>query len=73
MTSFGPNDGLSYLEYLVRYKMSSNMLANHVSVVRANFVFRGLNFSIWAHPNIKYFQKSVRTNRHLAVTLKKWN
>ena len=57
ISSFGTNDALSYLEYLVRNNVPSNMLANHVSAVRAHFVSRGLNFSVWDHPNIKYFQK----------------
>ena len=62
------DDALFYLEYLVRNDVSVNMIANHVSVVRANFVILGLDFLIWDHPNIKYFQKSIKINRPLVAT-----
>ena len=58
---------LSYLEYLATNKVSSNMLANHVSAIKAYFTMLDLNYVIWEHPNIRYFQKSIRINRPLAI------
>ena len=64
------DDALSYLEYLPTNNVSVNMIANHVSAVRANFVILGLSYHIWDHPSIKYFQKSIKINRPLAPTVR---
>ena len=61
---------LSYLEYLVQNGVSANMLANHVSAAKANFTMYGLDYSLWEHPNIRYFLKSIKINRPIKITRK---
>ena len=61
---------ISYLEYLAQNGLSANMLANHVSAGKANFTMHGLDYSIWEHPNVRYFIKSIKINRPIKVTKK---
>ena len=41
------------------------MLSNNISALKAHFVMSALNFSLWDHPSIRYFVKSVKINRPL--------
>ena len=43
---------LSYLDYLVTNGVSHNMMVSHVSAL----VMTGLQFVIWDHPSVLYFQ-----------------
>ena len=63
-------NALLFLEYLARNSVSANMMSNYVSVIRARFVVLGLDFTIWEHPNIKYFLKAVKINRPLRIKKK---
>ena len=54
---------IAYLEFLVKNKVSVNMIANHVSALKAQFIMYGLPFHILQHPKIRYFQKSLKINR----------
>ena len=59
---------MAYLEFLVTNGVSVNMVANNVSAIRANFVIYSLDHSFLDHPKIRYFLKSMKMNRPLAVT-----
>ena len=56
---------MAYLEYLVKNEVSINMVANHVSALKAQFIIYGLPFQLLDHPEIKYFIKSLKINRPL--------
>ena len=58
-------DIMAYLEYLIQNNVSANMLSNNISALKAHFVMSALNFSLWDHPSIRYFVKSVKINRPL--------
>ena len=58
---------VSFLECLVSNKCSVTMVANHSSAIKACLTLYDLNFNICDHPNVKYFVKSLRINRPLAV------
>ena len=55
---------LSFCECLVINNCSVSMIANYLS---ASFVLYNMSYSLLDHPRIKYFQKSMRNNRPLAV------
>ena len=59
---------LSFCECLVLNNCSVSMIANYLSAIKANFVLYNMPYSLLDHPRIKYFQKSMRINRPLAVT-----
>ena len=59
---------MAYLEFLVQNGVSVHMVANNISAVKANFVMMGLDHTTLEHPHIKYFTKSMKINRPLAVT-----
>ena len=52
----------------MRNNVSANMILNHVSADRANVVMLGLDFLLWDHLKIKYYQKSIKINRPLVAT-----
>ena len=54
---------MAYLEYLVKNSVSVNMIANHISALKAQFIIYGLPFQLLEHPEIKYFVKSLKINR----------
>ena len=57
-----------FLAFCIFNKVSlACVIANYVSAIRANVVLYDLPFSLLDHPKIKYFVKSVRINRPLAV------
>ena len=58
-------DIMAYLEFIVENGVSANILANNLSALKAHFVMLGLKFSLFDHPRVKYFVKSVRINRPL--------
>ena len=58
---------ISFLEYLAQQNTSVHMLANYVAAIKANFIIYNLDKSCATDPKIKYFLKSVRINRPLAV------
>ena len=64
------SEALSYLEFLVDNKTSAHMISNHVSATRAMFVLYDLPYQLWDHPKIKYFIKSVKIARPLALPKK---
>ena len=59
---------LCFLEFLVKNAVSVHMLRNYVSAIKANLTIWGCHYELMDHPNIRYFIKSVRINRPLAVT-----
>ena len=59
---------LSFCECLVINNCSVSMIANYLSAIKASFVLYNMSYSLLDHPRIKYFQKSLRINRPLAVT-----
>ena len=59
---------MSFCEYLVVNNCSVSMIANYLSAIKASFVLYNMSYSLLDHPRIKYFQKSMRINRPLAVT-----
>ena len=58
---------LSFLECLVSNAVSSCMLANYVSAIKANFILYDLPFQVLDHPKVKYFIKAVKINRPPAL------
>ena len=68
MVEIDVNVILSFCECLVVNCCSVSMIANYLSAVKANFVLYNMSYSLLDHPRIKYFQKSMRINRPLAVT-----
>ena len=58
---------LSFLECLVANAVSSCMLANYVSAIKANFILYDLPFQVLGHPKVKYFIKAVKINRPPAL------
>ena len=58
---------LSFLEALAKQNVSVHMLSNYVSAIKAYFSMYGLNYEMMEDPRIRYFLKSVRINRPLAV------
>ena len=61
---------ISFLEYLAQQNISVHMLANYVAAIKANFIIYNLDKTCLSDPKIKYFLKSVRINRPLAVPRK---
>ena len=59
---------LSFCECLVVNHCSVSMIANYLSAIKASFVLYNMPYSLLEHLRIKYFQKSMRINRPLAVT-----
>ena len=41
---------LAYLEFLVKNNVSVNMVANHVSAIKAKFIMFDLDYAILDHP-----------------------
>ena len=58
---------VSFLECLVANECSASMVANYMSVIKANFIVFDLNFHVCDHPKVKYFIKSIKINRPLSV------
>ena len=58
---------LSFLECLVVNSCSYCMVANYVSAIKANFVLFDLPFTVFSHPQIRYFLKALKINRPLRV------
>ena len=58
---------LSFLECFVSNAVSSCMLANYVSAIKANFILYDLPFQVLDHPKVKYFIKAVKINRPPAL------
>ena len=56
---------LAFLECLVQNTYSSDMVENYVSTIKASFVLYELHFVVFKHPKIKYFIKSLKTNKPL--------
>ena len=60
------SEALSYLEFLVDNGVSTHMISNHISAIRAMFVMYDLPYGVWNHPKIKYFVKSTKMTRPIA-------
>ena len=58
---------LSYLEFLVINKVSAHMISNHISAVRAMSIIYDLPYQHWEHPKVKYFVKSIKLTRPMAL------
>ena len=58
---------LAYLEYLVENNVSVHMVANNISAIRASLIMYGLDYLYLDHPRARYFVKSLKINRPLAV------
>ena len=58
---------LSYLEFLVDNKVSAHMISNHVSAIRAMSIIYDLPYQPWEHPKVKYFVKSIKLTRPMAL------
>ena len=58
---------MSFLEYLVVNNTSVHMLSNYVSALKAMSVVHNMNFTLFDHPQVKYYLKAVEINRPLAV------
>ena len=56
---------LAYLEFLVKNNVSVNMVANHVSAIKAKFIMYDLQYVILDHPKVRYFIRSLKINRPL--------
>ena len=62
---------LSYLEFLVDNKVSAHMIRNHVSAIRAMSIIYDLPYQPWEHPKMKYFVKSIKLTRPMALPTKR--
>ena len=58
---------LSFLECLVSNAVSSCMLVNYVSAIKASFILYNLPFQVLDHPRVKYFIKAVKINSPPAI------
>ena len=58
---------MSFLEYLVVNNTSIHMLANYVSALKAMAVVYNIEYTVFDHPQVKYYLKAVRINRPLSV------
>ena len=58
---------LAFLECLVLNHCSTCVVTNYLSVIKAYFVLYDLSFVVFEHPKIKYYIKSLKINRPLAV------
>ena len=58
---------LAFLECLVQNNCSSAMVENYMSAIKASFVLYELPYVVFNHPKIKYFIKSLKTNRPLTL------
>ena len=65
--SLSVSEALSYLEFLVDNGVSSHMISNHVSATRAMYVLYDLPYKTWDHPKIKYFVRSTKLSRPIAL------
>ena len=54
---------LAYLEFLVKNGVSTNMVANHVSATKAQFIMYDLNYDVFDHPKVKYYIRALRIIR----------
>ena len=61
---------LAFLEFLVENNVSTCVLKNHVSAVKAMCVVYRLKFQVWDHPRVKYFLKAVQINQPLKILSK---
>ena len=68
MVEIDVNVILSFCECFFFNSCSVSMIANYLSAIKANFVLYNMSYSLLDHPRIKYFQKSMRINRPLALT-----
>ena len=68
MVEIDVNVILCFCECLVSNNCSVSMIANYLSAIKANFVIYNMSYSLLDHPRIRYFQKSMRINRSLALT-----
>ena len=59
---------LSFIECLVSNACSYCMVANYVFSLKVNFVLCDLPFEVLEHPKVKYFVKTLKINRPLAIT-----
>ena len=59
---------IAYLESLAENNVSVNMVANHISALKASFILHGLDHILLDHPKVRYFTKSMRINRPLSLT-----
>ena len=59
---------MAFLEFLVYNKVSTNMVINHVSALKAIAIVYDIPFIALEHPKVMYFVKSLKINRPLSVT-----
>ena len=65
--SLSLSEALSYLEFLVDNGVSTHMISNHISAIRAMYVLYDLPYEMWDHPKIKYFVRSAKLSRPIAL------
>ena len=58
---------MSFLECMVQNNCSCAVLENYMSAIKANFILYDLPFTVFDHPKIKYFIKSIKINRPLTL------
>ena len=58
---------LAYLEFLVKSNVSVNMVANHMSAIKAKFIMFDLDYTMLDHSKVRYFIRSLIINRPLVV------
>ena len=56
---------LAYLEFLAKNSVSADMVANHVSALKAMFTLYGLKHTLLDDQKVKYFVRSMRLTRPL--------
>ena len=61
---------LSFLEYLLQSNVSVHMIVNYISALKAMSIIYSLPHDPFDHPQIKYFIRSIKTNRPLVVSRK---
>ena len=68
LVDLSPSFILCFLEYLMSNNVSMGMIINYVSALKAMSIVYNISHQVFEHPRIKYFIKSIRMNRTLAVT-----
>ena len=59
---------MAFLEFLVYNKVSTHMVINHVSALKAMAIVYDIPLVALEHPKVKYFIKSLKINRPLSIT-----
>ena len=67
MSHLSVSIALSYLDLFIDNNVSAHMFSNHISATRTMSVLYDLPYQPWDHSKIKYFVKSIKLIRPMAL------